>query len=242
MILLRHSVPTYVVGSGRARQSQGVTRYGPNAGLILSLAPAAWYRFGIGITVEGQGVSVWADQSGNGRDLLQGTDGARPILQADGSFITNGTDEFLQTGAFTLNQPCTYYVLGRQITFTTADRIIDGVGALAAIQQGAATPTIRLNAPDNANANAGFALNTYGVLAAVFNGAASLLQVNNGTPATGDPADNNPGGITLATNIIASGNFCHFQYKEVIVYPVAHDAATRLKVIRYLSRVGGLGI
>lgn len=41
-------------------------------------APAAWYRADTGVTVTGQGASTVADQSGNGRDLLQGTDANRP--------------------------------------------------------------------------------------------------------------------------------------------------------------------
>lgn len=51
----------------------------PLDALIRSLAPAAWFRQGAGITVTGSGVSQWDDQSGNGRHLLQGTDAARPI-------------------------------------------------------------------------------------------------------------------------------------------------------------------
>ena len=43
----------------------------------------AWYKQGVGITVEGQGVSVWADASGNGNKLVQAVDSNRPIPQLD---------------------------------------------------------------------------------------------------------------------------------------------------------------
>jgi hypothetical protein len=66
---------------------------------------AAWFRLGVGITETGQGVSQWDDQSGNGRHLKQGTDGARPSKQSDGSILFNGSDEFLKCDAFTFSQP-----------------------------------------------------------------------------------------------------------------------------------------
>jgi len=45
---------------------------------VRSLSPAAWYQPGVGITGS-LTVSNWADQSGNGRDLAQGTAGNQPI-------------------------------------------------------------------------------------------------------------------------------------------------------------------
>lgn len=44
----------------------------------LSVAPAAWYQPGVGVTGT-LTASNWADQSGNGRDLAQGTAGNQPI-------------------------------------------------------------------------------------------------------------------------------------------------------------------
>lgn len=51
---------------------------GSSASFMRALQPAAWFRADTGVTVTGQGVSTLADQSGNGRDLLQGTDASRP--------------------------------------------------------------------------------------------------------------------------------------------------------------------
>lgn len=45
---------------------------------IPALVPAAWYRGGYGVTGT-LTASNWADQSGNGRDLAQGTAGNQPI-------------------------------------------------------------------------------------------------------------------------------------------------------------------
>jgi hypothetical protein len=37
----------------------------------------------VGITITGAGVSLWADQSGNDHSPIQGTDAARPVVEAD---------------------------------------------------------------------------------------------------------------------------------------------------------------
>lgn len=209
---------------------------------ITALTPAAWYRYGIGITVNGQGVSSWADQSGNGRDLLQGTDGARPPLQADNSILFNGTDEFL-AAAFTLNQPESVYILFNPVSFTANDRILDGATLnTGGVIQTTSTPTLRLNAGTNTAGFSGPAVGVYGVVAAVFNGASSVQQFNNNTPVVADAGLGNMGGLTLGANGVAVGNYANIQVKEVIVFAAAHDAATRATVITYLATVGGLNI
>ena len=45
---------------------------------LLQYSPAAWYKPGVGVTGT-LTASNWADQSGNGRDLAQGTAGNQPI-------------------------------------------------------------------------------------------------------------------------------------------------------------------
>lgn len=203
---------------------------------------AAWFKYGSGITVTGLGVSQWSDQSGNGRHLLQGTDTNRPALQADNSILFDGSDNFLKTAPFTLNQPETVYLLFRQVTWADFRLIFDGdTAAVAALRQRGVTPTIDLFSGGAAAGNTGLILNTYSVVASVINGASSLISVNNGTPTTGNPGAGSPGGFTLGGNGTGTAN-SNIQVKEAIVYSVAHDATTRAQVIRYLASVGGLSI
>jgi hypothetical protein len=212
---------------------------GGNA-LIRGLSPAAWFRLGQGITVTGAGVSTWADQSGNGRDLLQATDTNRPALQADGSILFDGVDNFLQTAAFTMNQPFTWYLLMKQVTWTSGDHICNGLAANTALYQSATTPRIRQFAGTSGTENADLVLNAYGVVAAVFNNASSVLQVNNGTPVTAAAIGaSNAGGFTIGGDN-AGNSPAHVQVKEIILFTAAHDAAQRASVIAYLSGVGGL--
>ena len=77
-------------------ESKWATRgssFGKSGGVGAPFAPddldnlVAWYQFNIGITVTGAGVSTWADQSGNGNDLLQSTDADRPSHESDGTIL-----------------------------------------------------------------------------------------------------------------------------------------------------------
>lgn len=218
--------------------SQGLNTY---TNYVSSLSPAAWFKYGAGITVAGSGVSVWADQSGNGRDLLQGTDTNRPALQADSSILFDGVDNFLKCGAFTLNQPETVYILFRSVTWTLNDVVYDGntAGSMY-LYQSATTPDLRVFAGSALVPNSNLAVNTYGVHCGVYNGVSSVSQINNTTAITGNAGAANAGGFTLGADGGLVSGFSNIQVKEVIIYPTAHDATTRANVIRYLSAIGGV--
>jgi hypothetical protein len=204
---------------------------------------AAWFRFNQGITESSGAVSQWADASGNGRHLKQATGAAQPALQGDGSILFDGSSDVLKTDAFTLNQPETIYLLFRQVTWTAADHIFDGVtNDLGTLNQptAAGTPNLGLFAGASVTANPNLALNTYGAVASVINGASSSILVNATTETTGDAGASNMGGFTLGARGDGGLNFANIQVKEAIVYAAAHSAATRAAVIAYLARIGGL--
>ncbi len=200
--------------------------------------PAAWYRKGQGITVTGSGVSQWSDASGNGRHLLQGTDTNRPALQTDGTILFDGVDNYLQTAAFTLNQPTTVYFLGKQVTWTNTDTICDGrTNASGNIYQSTATPTIKANAGSDVGPANGLTLDTYKTVCAVFNGASSSLGVSNGvlfTGATGDAGAGNMGGFTLGA-LGGAANFGNIRVKEVMIFNQAHTGAQQSLILGYLN-------
>jgi hypothetical protein len=196
---------------------------------------AAWWRFNTGITVTGQGVSEWADQSGNARHQVQGTDGSRPPKQADGSILFNGSDEFL-AATFNLAQPWTLYFLGKQITWTATDQLIGSASAF--INQRTASPQIGLNA-GSALGTVSPTLDTYFVLSVVGNGASSLNQLNYAAPVTGNAGTGNLNNPRIGCSG-AGTLFSHIQVKEVILFSAAHDAITRKRQIDYLRAVVGM--
>lgn len=202
---------------------------------------AAWYRFGAGITSSGGFASAWADQSGFGRNLTQGTGAAQPAVNGDGSLLFNGTSHFMQA-TFTLNQPYTVCMLVRQVTWTSNDVFFSGATAGVGVQQRTASPQIFLSGSANVASNSNLAVNTYGAVVSVWNAASSVLRVNNTTETTGNPGVVVPGGITLAAQFNGLSLFGNVEVKEVVVFSEALDVTRRAAMAAYLASVGGLTI
>ena len=93
------------------------------AGDVLPGGMALWLNSEQGVTITGQGVSRWADQSGNGNDAVQGTDGQRPTYNTGGAngrpYLASIDTARNMTGAFasTFTQ-ATYFVV---TSLTAAD-------------------------------------------------------------------------------------------------------------------------
>lgn len=210
--------------------------YGDHSGvaLIQSLNPVAWFRYGQGITSSGGAVSQWDDRSGNGRHLKQATATNQPALQTDLSILFDGVDNYLKCDAFTLNQPVTIYVLGKQITWTASEYLWDGDDVdTGGLRQRPTSPGLGLVAPTLGVVSNDLALDTYGAICAVYNGANSVLQISNSAAVTGDAGANNMGGFILGA-ARAESQWSHSQFKEAILLADAHDADTRYRIIQYL--------
>lgn len=208
--------------------------------LVTALAPIAWFRQGLGITSAGGSVSQWDDQSGNGNHLIQATATNQPALQGDGSILFDGVDNYMKCVPFTLVQPETVYVLGRHVTFFNQAHWLDGEGNNSmAIWNEGNEPDINAYAGNRIAFNSNLPTNTYGVVAVVFNGASSVLQVNT-VIMTGDCGIDNGSGLTVGGAGFFGGNPANVQIKEILVFPDAHDESTRNSVINYLSEVGGV--
>ena len=193
----------------------------------------AWFRFNKGITVTGAGVSQWDDASGNDNHLLQATDTNRPSKEVDGSILFDGVDNFLKTQVFALHQPCTVYLLVKQVSWSAPDALYDGNELITgAVLQTAPSPGIAANGL--AALNLDLLVGVYGALATVFNGVLSSIKVNNGVETTGDTGISPMDGFTLgaaATAVLHS----NIQVKEVVIYSGAHDEATRVQMADYLN-------
>lgn len=195
---------------------------------------AAWYRKGRGITAVAGAVSAWADASGMNHNLVQASTSAQPTAQDDGSVLFDGIAHYLES-SFALTQPETVYMMFKQVTWTLNDYVMDGFGAnTARVGQEVGTPKLQLYAGSFAAANGDLAVDTYGAVAIVFNGASSLIQVNENAATTGDAGAANMGGIVLGALGNGLSGFSNIQVKEVIVYSGAHDAGQRARNIAYL--------
>lgn len=203
---------------------------------IPGLSPAAYFKFNTGITVTGSGVSQWDDQSGNGRHLKQGTDTNRPAQQVDGSILFDGSDNYLKCDAFTLNQPVTIYVRAKIVTGVTDRYLWDGNNQnQCGSRQASSGVEMRINSgADVATTGAPITIGAYFTSAAVYNGASSSIQINAGSPFTGNVGASNAAGFTLGSRGDGT-TFANIQVKEVAVFAAAHDATTRTAIISYLS-------
>lgn len=212
---------------------------GTNDMVPIRVNLAAWYRFRRGLTNQ-SGCSSWADMSGNSRPLLQATASLRPALLASGELVFDGASHTM-AAAFTLAQPCTIYMLFRQITWTSGDIILDGNTGTAKLTQSSGTQGIVANAGSALSAGTAIGLNSYGISCVVWNSTTSVYQSAGGGPSvtiTGDANTNTPGGITVGSDRSGT-NPANIGVREVCVFTGAHDATTRLSIIRYLGRVAG---
>ncbi len=211
------------------------------AGDIASRLPVAWYRYRHGVAI-----SQWDNNvSGNASPLLQATGANQPALQTDLSLLFDGVASFMRTATLSIAQPGTVYWLAKQVTWASSEKLFDGSGTRWLVQQrtGGASPELETFAGTAFGAVTALALDTYGVISAVYNGAASVLQVNNTTPTTGNAGANVLLGMTLCgDNAGVPTVFANFQVKDGIFYGAAHDAGTRLRVARASGRLGGVAV
>lgn len=197
-----------------------------------------YYRYRRGVTITDGAVSAWHDYSSNSHDLVQATAANRPTMLSDGTIVFDGTNDYLQS-TFTLAQPCSIYLLFKQLTWTTGDVIIDGVTGLVQLAQNTGSPGIAANAGSGLVVDNSIPVGSFGVACFVANGTTSAYQAGSNAPSvttTGDAGANSAGGITLGA-ARTPGNYANIAVRELLVYNLAHDATTRLRVLRYLAHV-----
>ena len=85
-----------------------------------------------------------------------------------------------------------------------------------------------------------WAVGTWAAECSVINGSSSRRQTNSNAAVTGTVGSSPLGRLSMGTAADGASGPANCQLKEVIVFPVAHDAATIARVIGYLSAVGSL--
>lgn len=217
----------------------------------LSSTLAGWWKADAGITIA-TGVSAWADQSGNGNTLTQGTGSLQPAFSAAGgpggipTVTGDNIDDYL-SAAFALPAIGSVYLLMKQTTWGAAKSFFGGNAVNTFLIRDAllgATPQIETyNAPAGGfiGPNGNLALATWAVVTAIFNGASSKIQVNLGAGVTGTAGNTAPNGITLFATP-GGFNSSNCSISEVIVRNVADSTGVQEEHIRYLARRGGVSL
>lgn len=221
----------------------GIRRFLGSRGGIPIANRAAHFDAAVGITESGGFASAWADQSGNGRNLLQATGANQPAYDTTGgipSLIFDGLTHYMKTAPFTLNQPTMVYLVAKQLAWgnrylhdgNTTDSLV--------LYQNTASPQLALYAGSFSGNNSNATVGSKVVISELFNGASSAIGVNMTAEVTsGDVGAGNAGGFTLGANP-NPGSYANIQVYEVIIYNVAHDAATRANIRRALMSKHGV--
>lgn len=192
----------------------------------------AWFRMGVGITESGGFASAWADQSGNGNNLVQATGTNQPAY-ATGILTFDGVDNLMKTAAFTLAQPTQVSILMNQITWSLDDDIFDGLTNVSLLlDQYDNSPELILYSGAIGCSNSNCTVGAWHAVTCLFSGAASKMVVDATAETTGNVGTASAGGFTLGARSIGGFN-ANVAVKEVIVRNV-DDATIRANDHAYL--------
>jgi len=186
-------------------------------------------------------MSSWTDLSGNGNHLTQATAAKKPIntasqINGKAAVIFDGVDDFLQA-TFTLNQPTEVWLVFKQISWTSIDRVFDGAPGIntMSLEQQTASGTVGLRCPTQSVTNSDATVGAFSVAQCLFDGASSTLTIDNGTTATGNPGTNNAGGFTLGAYGSGTGRYGNVAIADIFILSAASAAAEKTDIYTYLN-------
>lgn len=159
------------------------------------------------------------------------TTGYKALLVDENMVMFDGSD-WLKKAIASLAQPCTIYLMAIQLAWASNRGIFDGNTInTGALQESPSTPNVRIFAGGSGVGNANWAVNTWRILTAIFNGASSFIKVDQTADAgtTGNAGSAAMAGFTLGARGDNSSPSL-IVVKECIIYGAAHDSATRAAV------------
>jgi hypothetical protein len=188
-------------------------------------------RYAGGTTLTGSTGETWTINS----------TGSKPAQIVDrSSLLFDGAAHYMKTAPFTLNQPETVYLVAKQVAWGNRYLHDGNAGDSMVLFQNTASPQLALYAGAFSGNNSGASIGSKVVITEVFNGATPVLRTNLGTEVTsGDVGAANAGGFTLGSNA-GGASWANIQVYEVLIYNVAHDAATRANIARALMAKHGV--
>jgi len=243
-----------VQAMGRRRTLRASRRSGPNASsntfLPTQLANLLlWTRGDLGITLNGSNVSAWADQSGNGNHLVQGTAlnqplyvasdaayGGKPSLTWDGSTSSMHTTRTVTLG------PGTYIFAVKNTTASSyfavfqndsTDYLFASTGLSSFVSRSAVSCTANLGAAWGVNASPRTIVRT-------FDGTVAGHTIRaNGVDLGATTAGSPPGTGTTAQTLFVGSNhtpalFLTGSFAECIVYGRALSVPELQQVEAYI--------
>jgi hypothetical protein len=177
------------------------------------------------ITKDGSNLVSQINDKVAGVNNLVATGTQRPTWSSPGVMTLDGIANMMQKIA-TLNQPETIYMVVKQITWENGTGYICDGGSpdSVVIYQVGTSPQLKAYAGTLSTVNSDLALDTWGIIRFVVNGASSKFQINESTAISWNAGAKNAGGFTLGAKCsnILWGNIA---VKDIIIRKVAEEVA-----------------
>lgn len=180
-------------------------------------------------------VTSWTDSSGAYNNGLQADTSKSPTWSSTG-VLFDGVNDFVRASS-SMDVPVTVYMVFRSVTYTNLDIIMGGATSnVVVFRQYDTAPSLSIYAGVGLGDNDDLAVGDWGIATVIFNGANSSLQINSGTPLTGNTgAETVLNGITVGSGQDGTGNWSNIEVKEVITR-VWNDSEAQQNLIRaYLN-------
>lgn len=225
-----------------ARGRGAVTEWGPldEADLELMLKGT------LGVTLVSGKVSVWADQSPNGRDVSQAVASLRPVMGASGGkdavVFSSAVATSLKAAFGVLADPITVYIVMEAATLPTLPTVFDNNNSSRSCRIQNVSGAWRLLGSSSLSGGGSTADRavcvTSDAVEQIFNG--DDFTTPDGTGAVGVTGLS---GVTIGNwyGTTAAGSW-DGAISEVLVFGSVHDAAKRAQVGGYFNAEYGLGI
>lgn len=196
----------------------------------------AWYD---GDTLATDPANTWSDRSANNYDLtlFNAPTLVNNAINGHDALQFDGINQYGQRGITpVLNQPLSYYVVLKQITFTANNHFFacNPVNALKLLQGFGGSPQIDMNSIVPLTMNPNLNLNTYGIITSIFNGANSEIRNNNNAAVVGNAGVANGLGFTLGSYFSPS-NYVNAEFAFLIIRQGADNTTTQNLFINYLK-------
>jgi len=170
--------------------------------LVTSVPVLQAVQANVGVSLNGAGVSFWADQSGKGKHYSQSTVASQPLYNPTGvngrpTITFDGVDDFL-TSSLQLDLPGTkptfLWLAFRQITWTNNDRIVgDGTNPnIMLLFQSTGSPGINIYNSFSPTVNIGATIGSWVRVEALFGNATTDYLKAGASTQTGTATGNSP--------------------------------------------------
>jgi hypothetical protein len=190
---------------------------------------------------DGDSVTTWADETGNGYDLTAGT---APTYEASSinsnpAVSFDGADDFLDVDFSALTQPNTIFAVIRTDSVGENERIWDSsngendhsfYGSGSAIDYAINAGVNLRNGPVDTNNH---------IFSVLYNGPSSLLRIDGSDAVSGDAGTSSLEGYRLASTI--NGRYSAITVGEILVYP-QDKSGIQSNVEQYLSSKWGVAV